>query len=346
MRPRNRRVRQNSSAVLDGFSRPQGEESAKAGSESIPPFSDIKNKCIALPQERQPMTSPTTIESYCTAKVPASARFSALFSPYELKVLHGSSGEYSLLGRGSAGVIPSIHTFGGLEKDKPLVQVGNFCQTASGCALLAGGEHRNELVFNNSLRSFPFYQQSMQARGGDYFRNYSKGTITLGHNVTLSHGVVVVSGVTIGDGAVIGAGSVVTRNIPAFAIAAGNPARVIKYRFPEKDIEKLKALRWWDFETGPLLENLELFGSADVEAVVAAAREKAIAYAAPAGRLCFAAGKKSKQTHFDFMGVEAGGHFIKPESLPKGFMDYVNQANAPEEQPLHLSHTIFKQFKI
>lgn len=59
-------------------------------------------------------------------------------------------------------------------------------------------------------------------------RLYSKGAVVIGHNVWLGDKVAVLAGVTIGDGAVIGANSVVTKDIPAYCIAAGNPARVIK----------------------------------------------------------------------------------------------------------------------
>ena len=57
---------------------------------------------------------------------------------------------------------------------------------------------------------------------------YSKGPVVIGNNVWLGNNVCVMSGVTIGDGAIIGANSVVTHNIPAYAVAAGIPAKVVK----------------------------------------------------------------------------------------------------------------------
>jgi len=68
----------------------------------------------------------------------------------------------------------------------------------------------------------------------------SKGPIYIGNNVWCGDNVTILSGVTIGDGAVIGAGSIVTRDIPPFSVAVGIPAKVIKYRFSKKVIEKLQ----------------------------------------------------------------------------------------------------------
>lgn len=56
------------------------------------------------------------------------------------------------------------------------------------------------------------------------------------------------SGVKIGDGAVVGSCSVVTKDVPPYAIVAGNPAKVVKYRFTEEQIEKLLQIKWWDWE--------------------------------------------------------------------------------------------------
>ena len=68
----------------------------------------------------------------------------------------------------------------------------------------------------------------------------------IGNDVWIARGTTILRGVNIGDGAVIAAGAVVTRDVPPFAIVAGNPARIIRYRFEDDDIRRILARRWWD----------------------------------------------------------------------------------------------------
>jgi acetyltransferase-like isoleucine patch superfamily enzyme len=72
--------------------------------------------------------------------------------------------------------------------------------------------------------------------------------VSIGHDVWIGHNVNVMAGVTVGSGAVLAAGSVVTKDVPPYAIVGGVPAKLIRYRFEERVIERLLAVRWWDFE--------------------------------------------------------------------------------------------------
>ena len=63
----------------------------------------------------------------------------------------------------------------------------------------------------------------------------------------MGYGATILSGVTIGDGAVIGAGTVVVKDVPPYAIVAGNPARLVRYRFDEVTITKLLEIAWWNW---------------------------------------------------------------------------------------------------
>lgn len=70
--------------------------------------------------------------------------------------------------------------------------------------------------------------------------------VIVGNDVWIGTRAMILDGVTVGDGAVIAAGAVVTKDVPPYAIVGGVPAKVIKYRFPQEEIEKLLAEKWWD----------------------------------------------------------------------------------------------------
>lgn len=74
----------------------------------------------------------------------------------------------------------------------------------------------------------------------------------IGNDVWTGHNVNVMAGINVGDGAVIAAGSVVTSDVPPYAIVAGVPAKVIRFRFPDAIVERLLKVRWWDFELSEL----------------------------------------------------------------------------------------------
>ena len=133
------------------------------------------------------------------------------------------------------------------------IEIGRYCSIAYGIKLFCGGNHRSDF-----LAQYPF---------GIIFPNHFKktnlelvktnGNITIGNDVWIGRDVTILSGITIGDGAVIAANSHVVKDIPAYSIYGGNPANIIKYRFPQKTIDKLLIVKWWDFNLNPeLIEEL------------------------------------------------------------------------------------------
>ena len=71
---------------------------------------------------------------------------------------------------------------------------------------------------------------------------------TIGHDAYVGHRTIVLQGVNIGIGAIVGAGSVVTKDVPDFAIVAGNPARFVRWRFDEETRARILASRWWEYD--------------------------------------------------------------------------------------------------
>ncbi len=86
-----------------------------------------------------------------------------------------------------------------------------------------------------------------------------KGPVKIGNNVWIGDNVTILSGVTIGDGSIIGAGAIVSKNIPSYSVAVGNPARVIKKRFSENVISQLTNINWWDWPEEKIIRNRRFF---------------------------------------------------------------------------------------
>lgn len=108
----------------------------------------------------------------------------------------------------------------------------------------------------NGLSTSPSFYSSSNKSNGISFCKESKcieqKKITIGNDVFIGANVFIFDGVNIGDGAIIGAGAIVTKDIPNYAIAVGVPAKIIKYRFSQDQIEKLDRIKWWNWDTDKL----------------------------------------------------------------------------------------------
>lgn len=93
----------------------------------------------------------------------------------------------------------------------------------------------------------------------DFFEWRRRQRVSIGHDTWIGHGVVIMPGVSIGHGAVVGSHSVVTRDVPAYAIVAGAPARVLRMRFPSDIADALQATAWWDWPHDLLAERMADF---------------------------------------------------------------------------------------
>ena len=131
-------------------------------------------------------------------------------------------------------------------------QVGKFCSIGHGTYI--GLWEHNMAV---STHSFYLYESSGNLVKG--YKDYDKCALRtyLGNDVWVGANSVILKGRSIGDGAIVGAGSVVTRDVPPYAIAVGNPAKIVKYRFTPDDIAFLLRLQWWDAPREILQEMVE-----------------------------------------------------------------------------------------
>jgi len=125
-------------------------------------------------------------------------------------------------------------------------EIGKFCSIAAHTRLNPG----NHPMDRPALHHFTYRSVSYQLGPEDdaaFFDWRRAHKVTLGHDVWIGHGAVVLPGVTIGTGAGIGAGAVVSKDVPPFAIVAGVPAKIIRYRFDEGIQQALLRIAWWDW---------------------------------------------------------------------------------------------------
>jgi phosphonate metabolism protein (transferase hexapeptide repeat family) len=99
----------------------------------------------------------------------------------------------------------------------------------------------------------------------EFFEWRRSHRVRIGHDVWIGHGAVVLPGRSIGTGAVVAAGAIVTKDVPAYTIVAGNPARTIRRRFPEEVTNRLAELSWWDWSHEALRKALPDFRKLPVE---------------------------------------------------------------------------------
>lgn len=159
------------------------------------------------------------------------------------------------------------HSFCGYDCDVYRAHIGAFTSIANG-VVLGGARHPMEWVGMSPV----FYagSDSVKAKFSEHLLT-KPPEVNVGNDVWIGRAAIVLGGVTIGDGAVVGAGSVVTKSVPPYAIVAGNPARVIRYRFEERVVRELEAIQWWHFTEDRLRDLGDCFN--DVERFLSVVRD-------------------------------------------------------------------------
>jgi acetyltransferase-like isoleucine patch superfamily enzyme len=139
--------------------------------------------------------------------------------------------------------------------------LGKYCSVGPNCKIGLGVHPTRQFVSTHPA----FYSTKREAQitfvERDLFQDYR--VIRIGNDVWIGDSAIVRDGVTIGDGAIVGAGAVVTTDVPAYAIVAGVPAKIIRMRFSSEDIELLTSTKWWDRDIDWIRANSASF--ADIE---------------------------------------------------------------------------------
>ncbi|AGE50699.1 chloramphenicol acetyltransferase [Paramecium bursaria Chlorella virus CVB-1] len=144
------------------------------------------------------------------------------------------------------GSIKEIHT-----GENASLKIGSFCSFADNIRAYLGGHHMTEYI-----TTYPFGSLMPEVWGAErYGHPKSKGGIVIGSDVWIGDNVSLMPNITIGDGACIGCNAVVTKDVEPYSIVAGNPAKFIRYRFPEHIIDELLDISWWDLDL-PLIHKL------------------------------------------------------------------------------------------
>jgi virginiamycin A acetyltransferase len=148
--------------------------------------------------------------------------------------------------------------------------IGKFCAIAQGAQFIMNGANHAMAGFS----TYPF-QPIGFGEGGVFTMDglKPKGDTVVGNDVWIGRDAVIMPGVRIGDGAIVGAAAVVTKDVPAYAVAAGNPARVVKRRFDDQTIARLLAIRWWDWPADVIAEHHRALMAADLSALDAVAAQ-------------------------------------------------------------------------
>ncbi len=145
--------------------------------------------------------------------------------------------------------------------------LGRFCAIAA-MGRIGAPNHPYERVTQHRLSYTPEYYWPSQKRDAAFFMHRSADRCHIGNDVWMGHGAIVLPGVTVGDGAVVAAGAVVTRDVEAYTIVAGVPAKPIKRRFGRAIAERLQELAWWNWPHEAIEFAVADFQSLSAEAFV------------------------------------------------------------------------------
>lgn len=263
-------------------------------------------------------------------------KFNSLFSPYKIKMLF-HNGQTGYFGRGSYRAVDNVERFNSDSEqvNNPIISLGNYCQIGKGTKFYPAGEHKNKEIINIDFGDLLVAKTLLQNNGKKLHQTVTKGKISVGNAVVFSANSTILSGVTIGDGAVIGANAVVTKDVPPFAIVAGNPAKIVGYRFNEETIKRLLEIQWWDFKLDNIIKHYDTINKLDDIEVYNAFVNASKKYMETQKEYYIVFQDKQVKASTGgitvqrtCIGVEMDGVFTKKEALPQAFQFFVNQVSS------------------
>jgi virginiamycin A acetyltransferase len=138
---------------------------------------------------------------------------------------------------------------------------GKFCAIAAETRFMMTGDHKLDAI---STFPFPIFGHGWEDTY-DIATLPTKGDIIVGNDVWFGYNSLIKGGVTIGDGAIIATSAVVVKDVPAYSIVAGNPAKVVKMRFDDSTIERLLRISWWNWDIEKINSNLKALSELDID---------------------------------------------------------------------------------
>jgi phosphonate metabolism protein (transferase hexapeptide repeat family) len=175
-------------------------------------------------------------------------------------------GRYTEIGARTAFVESSMGDYSYVVNDSNVIYttIGKFCSIAAHTRINPGNHPMQRASQSHfSYRASAYFEDAED--DAEFFAWRRSTPVTIGHDVWIGHGAIVLPGRTIGTGAVVAGGAIVTKDVAPYSIVAGNPARLIRRRFPEDIAERLTALAWWDWEHAKLRAALDDFRTLPVE---------------------------------------------------------------------------------
>jgi len=136
-------------------------------------------------------------------------------------------------------------------------RIGKFCSIGPDCRIGLGKHPTRDFVSTHPIFFSDMKQTQITFADKRYFDEFEE--IYIGNDVWIGANAILMDGVHLPDGVIVGAGSVVTRNVPAYTIIGGIPARIIRYRFAESEIDKILESCWWDWDIEWLKKNFHKF---------------------------------------------------------------------------------------